>query len=158
MGLTVPNGTLSTAIIRDLWRSSLHAAVLAGTITDPSASTRPTKTHCVLSEFPDRSRYYPHIIVGEASDVSSRPDLRGDVWRHQYTVGIDLHAESSTTMYQMRDQVRGWIENNTATLEAAGFVDAEVVSSASTSWDAASVVRSWRIVVRGLVYTAPVED
>lgn len=157
MGLTVPNDSLSTAIIRDLWRDSLRAAVAAGTITDPFAAKRPTGSPLVVTSLPDRSRYYPHIVVGEASDTSSRPDLRGDVWRHQYSVSLEVCAESNTHMYALRDALRGWIETNAATLNAAGFVDAEIVSSTSMNWDSTADVKKWRIVVRGFVYTAPEE-
>ena len=159
MGLTVPNVSLSTSIIRDLWRANLRTALTGETpaIADPKKAIRPTGSSMVVTSLPDRSRFYPHIIVGEVSDVASRPDIRADVWLHQYSVSLEIHAETSTHVYQIRDQLRGWIENNTATLEAAGFVDAEITSSVSMSWDASSSIKSWRIVVKGLVYTAPAE-
>ena len=157
MGLTVPNDSLSTAIIRDLFRDGIRAAT-GVSITDPEAARRPPRSPLVVSELPDRDRHYPHIIVGESADVSGRIDIRGGSWRHRYSTLIEIHAKSSTQMYRLRDQVRGWIENNVATLTAAGFVDAEIVSSSSMTWDGAAEVRSWRIVVQGLVYTAPSEE
>lgn len=153
MGTTVPSDALSETIIRDLWRDHLRAAT--STIVDPNAATRPPKSPMVITEFPDRSIHYPHIVISEAADVSRRPDIRGDLWLHQYTVGIDIYAKTSTHLFRLRDQVRGWIESNTAALNAANFHDAEVVSSVSASWDAGEQVRRWRIAVRGTVYTHP---
>lgn len=153
MGTTVPSDSLSKKIVRDLWRDQLQAA--STVIVDPNAATRPPKSPMVVTEFPDRQRHYPHIVVSEAADVSERPDARADVWEHQYTVGLEIHAKASTHLFKLRDQVRGWIESNTATLNQNNFHDAEIVSSVSMSWDATEQVRSWRIAVRGTVYTAP---
>ena len=158
MGTTVPSDSLSTSIVVDLWRDNLRAAVTATTITDPDAATRPPKSPMVVTEYPDRARHHPHIVITEAADVSRRPDIRGDVWLHTYTVGIEIAAKTSTQMFKLRDQVRGWIESNTATLNAANFHDAEIVSSTAMSWDAAEQVRRWRIAVRGTVYTAPTTE
>lgn len=155
MGTTVPSDSLSKKIVVDLWRDQLRAAVTATTITDPDAATRPPRSPMVVTEYPDRDRHYPHIVIAEAADVSRRPDIRGDVWLHTYTVAIEIVAKSSTQMFKLRDQVRGWIESNTATLDAANYHDAEIVSSTAMSWDAGEQVRRWRIAVRGTVYTAP---
>lgn len=155
MGTTVPSDSLSKKIVVDLWRDQLRAAVTAGKITDPDAATRPAKSPMVVTEFPDRARHYPHIVITEAADVSGRPDIRADVWKHEYTVGLEIAAKSSTHLFNLRDQVRGWIESNTATLNQHNFHDAEIVSSTAMSWDAAEQVRRWRIAVRGTVYTTP---
>ena len=155
MGTTVPSDSLSKNIVRDLWRDQLRAAVTAGKITDPNAATRPAKSPMVVTELPDKKRHYPHIVVSEAADVSGRPDIRADVWKHDYTVGLEIHAKTSTDVFKLRDQVRGWIEGNTATLNQLNFHDAEIVSTVSMSWDATEQVRRWRIAVRGTVYTAP---
>jgi len=150
----ISSGSLSTAVIRDLFRNGLRAAVAAGTITDPKAATRPAASPMVVSELPDRNRAYPHIIVGEASDTADRPDSRAGLWEHAYSVAIEVHAETSTHMYLIRDQVRGWVEGNVDTLNAAGFTDPQIATSVPTNWDAESRVRTWRFVVRGTVYTA----
>ena len=155
MGTTVPSDSLSKKIIRDLWRDQLRAAITAGMITDSNATTRPAKSPMVVTEYPDTKRHYPHIVITEAADVSRRPDIRGDVWLHTYTVGIEIAAKTSTQMFKIRDQVRGWIESNTATLNQLNYHDAEIVSSTAMSWDATEQVRRWRIAVRGTVYTAP---
>ncbi len=141
-------------MIRDLFRAGLRAAVAAGTITDPKASTRPSGSPMVVSDLPDRSRHYPHIIIGEASDTADRPDSRANLWEHQYSVSIEIHCETSTHLYRIRDQVRGWVESNVNALNAAGFTDPVIATSVATNWDAESRVRTWRFVVRGTVYTA----
>jgi len=141
-------------MIRDLFRAGLRAAVAAGTITDPKASTRPTSSPMVVSDLPDRSRFYPHIVVGEASDSADRPDSRAGLWEHAYSVSIEIHAETSTHLYQIRDQVRGWVESNVDTLNTAGFTDPVIATSTPTNWDAESRVRTWRFVIKGTVYTA----
>jgi len=155
MGTTVPSNSLSGSIIVALWRDQLRAAVAAREIIDPSAATRPAKSPMVVTEFPDRNRHYPHIVVSELADVSGRPDIRADLWEHQYTVGLEIHAKTSTHVFRLRDQVRGWIESHTALFNAMNFHDAEIVSTTSMSWDPTDQVRSWRIAVRGTVYTAP---
>lgn len=154
MTTEVSSDGLSTAMIRDLFRAGLRAAVAAGTIVDPNASTRPAGSPMVVSDLPDRSRYYPHIVVGEASDSADRPDSRANLWEHQYSVSIEIHCETSTHLYRIRDQVRGWAESNVDALNAAGFTDPQIATSVATNWDAESRVRTWRFVVRGTVYTA----
>ncbi|MDI6720379.1 MAG: hypothetical protein QMD46_12285 [Methanomicrobiales archaeon] len=109
----------------------------------------------VVTAFPDRNRFYPHVVVAEASDSAERPDLRADLWKHQYAVTLEIHAETNTHLYRIRDQLTGWIESNPRTLELAGFVDTTIGPSISTTWDAGSAVKSWRIRVQGLVYTDP---
>lgn len=158
MGTTVLSDTLSGSIIVNLWRDQLREAIAAGAITDPSASTRPRKSPMVVTEFPDHTRHYPHIVVSEIADVSGRPDIRADLWKHQYTVGLEIHAKTSTHMFHIRDQVRGWIESNTALFNTMNFHDAEIVSTTSMSLDPTEQVRSWRIAVRGTVYTAPASE
>jgi hypothetical protein len=108
----------------------------------------------IVSELPDRNRAYPHIVVGEASDTADRPDSRAGLWEHAYSVAVEVHAETSTHMYLIRDQVRGWVEGNVDALNAAGFTDPQIATSVAMTWDRESQVRSWRFVVRGTVYTA----
>ena len=117
----ISSRSLSTAIIRDLFRDGLRAAVAAGDIADPSSARRKTAAPMILSEFPDQGLLYPHIIVSEASDVGDRPDSRADLWQHTYAVGIEIHAKSSTQMFRLRDEVRAWVEVHVDMLNAAGL-------------------------------------
>ena len=144
---------LSAAIERDLFRTGLRAAVAAGMITDPKATTRPMRSPMVVSELPDRSRHYPHIVVGEASDTADRPDSRSDLWEHSHSVAIEIHTETATHLYRIRDQVRGWIMANVDALNSAGFTDPEIATSVPASWDTPSQVRQWKFIVKGTVYT-----
>src|SRR5690554_4728475 len=122
----ISSSSLSTAIIRDLFRDGLRAAVAAGDIADPSSARRKTAAPMILSEFPDQGLLYPHIIVSEASDVGDRPDSRADLWQHTYAVGIEIHAKSSTQMFRLRDEARAWVEGHVDTLNAAGFTDPQM--------------------------------
>jgi hypothetical protein len=147
---TIEPSVLSTAVIRDLLRDGIRTG-----IDDPASAKRPTASQFVTTSYPDRSVYYPLIVVGEVSDRSYRPDIRAEVWKHTYAAQIMIHAKSMTQLYQLRDGVRAWIENNIRTLEQAGYMDASVSSSSSATWDAAATVYRWRLVVTGTVWTAP---
>ncbi len=151
----ISSRSLSTAIIRDLFRDGLRAAVAAGDIFDPSSARRNGAAPMVLTEFPDRGLLYPHIVVGEGSDVGDRPDSRADLWQHTYAVGIEIHAKSSTQMFRIRDEVRAWVEGNVDVLNAAGFTDPQMSPGISMTWDRSEEVRRWKIVVKGTVYTTP---
>ena len=151
----ISSRSLSTAIIRDLFRDGLRAAVAAGDIADPSSARRKTAAPMILSELPDRGLLYPHIIVSEASDVGDRPDSRADLWQHTYAVGIEIHAKSSTQMFRLRDEVRAWVEGNVDTLNAAGFTDPQISPGIPMNWDANEQIRRWKFVVKGTVYTIP---
>lgn len=149
----INSSSLSTAIIRDLFRDGLRAAVAAGDIFDPSSAGRKGAAPMVLTEFPDRGLLYPHIVVGEGSDVGDRPDSRADLWQHTYAVGIEIHAKSSTQMFRLRDEVRAWVEEHVDMLNAAGFTDPQTSPGISMTWDRSEEVRRWKIVVKGTVYT-----
>ncbi len=149
----ISSRSLSTAIIRDLFRDGLRAALAAGDISDPSSARRNGAAPMVLTEFPDRGLLYPHIVVGEGSDVGDRPDSRADLWQHTYAVGIEIHAKSSTQMFRIRDEVRAWVEGNVDVLNAAGFTDPQISPGISMTWDRSEEVRRWKIVVKGTVYT-----
>lgn len=151
----ISSRSLSTAIIRDLFRDGLRAAVAAGDIADPSSARRKTAAPMILSEFPDQGLLYPHIIVSEASDVGDRPDSRADLWQHMYAVGIEIHAKSSTQMFRLRDEVRAWVEGNVDTLNVAGFTDPQISPGIPMNWDANEQIRRWKFVVKGTVYTTP---
>lgn len=149
----ISSRSLSTAIIRDLFRDGLRAAVAAGDIFDPSSARRNGAAPMVLTEFPDRGLLYPHIIVSEVSDVGDRPDSRADLWQHTYAVGIEIHAKSSTQMFRIRDEVRAWVEGNVDMLNAAGFTDPQISPGISMTWDANEQIRRWKFVIKGTVYT-----
>lgn len=149
----ISSRSLSTAIIRDLFRDGLRAAVAAGDIFDPSSARRNGAAPMVLTEFPDRGLLYPHIVVSEASDVGDRPDSRADLWQHTYAVGIEIHAKSSTQMFRIRDEVRAWVEGNVDMLNAAGFTDPQISPGISMTWDANEQIRRWKFVIKGTVYT-----
>ena len=150
----ISSRSLSTAIILNLFRQNLQAAVTAGDITDPAATRRGTSgAPMVQGEFPDRNPMYPHIIVQEASDAADRPDSRVDLWEHRYAVNIEIRAKSATTMYKVRDQVRGWVEEHVDTLNAAGFTDPQISPGISLNWDDQEQVRRWAFTVTGTVYT-----
>lgn len=151
----ISSRSLSTAIIRDLFRDGLRAAVAAGDIFDPSSARRNGAALMVLTEFPDRGLLYPHIVVSEASDVGDRPDSRADLWQHTYAVGIEIHAISSTQMFRIRDEVRAWVEAHVDALNAAGFTDPQIFPGIPMTWDANEQIRRWKIVVKGTVYTTP---
>ncbi len=151
----ISSSSLSTAIIRDLFRDGLRAAIAAGDIADPSSARRKTAAPMILSEFPDQGLLYPHIIVSEASDVGDRPDSRADLWQHMYAVGIEIHAKSSTQMFRLRDEVRAWVEGNVDTLNVAGFTDPQISPGIPMNWDANEQIRRWKFVVKGTVYTTP---
>lgn len=151
----ISSSSLSTAIIRDLFRDGLRAAVAAGDIADPSSARRKTAAPMILSEFPDQGLLYPHIIVSEASDVGDRPDSRADLWQHTYAVGIEIHAKSSTQMFRLRDEARAWVEGHVDTLNAAGFTDPQISPGIPMNWDANEQIRRWKFVVKGTVYTTP---
>lgn len=153
MTTEISSRSLSTAIIRDLFRDGLRAAVAAGDIFDPSSARRNGAAPMVLTEFPDRGLLYPHIIVSEASDVGDRPDSRADLWQHTYAVGIEIHAKSSTQMFRLRDEVRAWVEEHVDMLNAAGFSDPQTSPGIPMTWDANEQIRRWKIVVKGTVYT-----
>lgn len=149
----ISSRSLSTAIIRDLFRDGLRAAVAAGDIFDPSSARRNGAAPMVLTEFPDRGLLHPHIVVGEGSDVGDRPDSRADLWQHTYAVNIEIHATSSTQMFRIRDEVRAWVEGNVDTLNAAGFTDPQISPGISMNWDANEQIRRWKFVIKGTVYT-----
>ncbi|HKM25266.1 MAG TPA: hypothetical protein VJY40_06465 [Corynebacterium sp.] len=151
----ISSSSLSTAIIRDLFRDGLRAAVAGGDIADPSSARRNGAAPMVLTEFPDRGLLYPHIVVGEGSDVGDQPDSRADLWQHTYAVGIEIHAKSSTQMFRLRDEVRAWVEGNVDTLNAAGFTDPQMSPGIPMNWDANEQIRRWKFVVKGTVYTTP---
>lgn len=147
---TIAPAVLSTAVIRDLLRDGIRTG-----IDDPVSAKRPTGSRFVSTAYPDRSVYYPLIVVGEVSDRSYRPDIRAEVWKHTYAAQITIHAKSMTQLYQLRDEIRAWIEGNIRTLEQAGYMDASVSSSTSATWDPSASVYQWRLVVTGTVWTAP---
>lgn len=151
----ISSRSLSTAIIRDLFRDGLRAAVAAGAIFDPSSARRAGAASMVMTEFPDQGVLYPHVIVSEASDVGDRPDSRADLWQHTYAVGIEIHAKSSTQMFRIRDEVRAWVEGNVDVLNAAGFTDPQISPGISMTWDRSEEVRRWKFVIKGTVYTTP---
>ena len=151
----ISSSSLSTAIIRDLFRDGLRAAIATGDISDPSSARRNGAAPMVLTEFPDQGLLYPHIIVSEASDVGGRPDSRADLWQHTYAVGIEIHAKSSTQMFRIRDEVRAWVERNVDTLNTAGFTDPQISPGIPMTWDQGEEIRRWKFVVKGTVYTTP---
>ena len=151
----ISSRSLSTAIIRDLFRDGLRAAVAAGDIADPSSARRKTAAPMILSELPDRGLLYPHIIVSEVSDVGDRPDSRADLWQHTYAVGIEIHAKSSTQMFRIRDEARAWVEEHVDMLNAAGFTDPQISPGIPMTWDQSEEIRRWKFVVKGTVYTTP---
>ena len=151
----ISSRSLSTAIIRDLFRDGLRAAIAAGDISDPSSAGRKGAAPMIMTELPDRGLLYPHIIVSEASDVSDTPDSRADLWQHTYAVGIEIHAKSSTQVFRLRDEVRAWVEEHVDMLNAAGFTDPQVSPGIPMNWDADEKIRRWKFVVKGTVYTTP---
>lgn len=151
----ISSRSLSTAIIRDLFRDGLRAAVAAGDIFDPSSARRKGAAPMVMTELPDQGLLYPHIIVGEGSDVADRPDSRADLWQHAYAVGIEIHAKSSTQMFRIRDEARAWVEEHVDVLNAAGFTDPQISPGISMTWDQSEEIRRWKFVVKGTVYTTP---
>ncbi len=151
----ISSRSLSAAIIRDLFRDGLRAAVAAGDIFDPSSAGRKGAAPMIMTELPDRGLLYPHIIVSEASDVGGRPDSRADLWQHTYAVGIEIHAKSSTQMFRLRDEVRAWVETHVDALNAAGFTDPQISPGIPMTWDQSEEIRRWKFVVKGTVYTTP---
>jgi len=107
----------------------------------------------VVTAYPDRDRYLPVIVVEEAGDTAIRQTYLADLWKHQYTLNLQIFAETNTHLYQLRDQLRKWLEGNLDTQEAAGFVDTEIASSISMNWDAGAATKGWQITVRGNIYT-----
>jgi len=151
----ISSRSLSTAIIRDLFRDGLRAAVAAGDIFDPVSARRKGAAPMVMSELPDQGLLYPHIIVSEGSDVGDRPDSRADLWQHAYAVGIEIHAKSSTQMFRIRDETRAWVEGSVDVLNAAGFTDPQISPGIPMTWDQNEEIRRWKIIIKGTVYTTP---
>ena len=150
----ISSRSLSTAIIRDLFRDGLRAAIAAGDISDPSSAGRKGAAPMVLTEFPDRGLLYPHNR--ERGIRRRRPSGQSrDLWQHAYAVGIEIHAKSSTQMFRIRDEVRAWVEGNVDMLNAAGFTDPQVSPGIPMNWDADEQIRRWKFVVKGTVYTTP---
>lgn len=151
---TVAASNLSTAIVKDLLRDGLRSAASGSDpLTDPKASSRPGDTKFVLTSFPDRDPFYPHVIVEEAGDTGARPDRREDLHEHVYDVRFTILSESSTDLFQIRDGVRDYIEDNITTFESNGYVDVEIASSGAATWEQDPAVESWELVISGIVYT-----
>jgi len=140
-------------LIRDGLRT---AASGAAPLTDPNAAKRSAAGGApfIMTSFPSKRTYYPHVIVEESVDTGSRIDRRQSIHEHRFGVNLDIVAESSTHVKVIRDQVRHWFEDNIAALQDAGWHDVDFTGSVSPSWDTGSSIHSIRLSIEGTLYSS----
>lgn len=141
---------MSADIVRDLWRDGLRTG-----ITDPMATERAASaanSRFVLTGFPDRGVYYPHIVVEEANSDLDRIDTRGDLQAGDFDVRVSIYGETKTHVASLKDQVRKWAIVNRAALQVGGYVETRLISSQEVNWDDTSKVLRHDLIYRGLVH------
>lgn len=155
----MPNPTLdpdeySRTIIEETIRPGVES-YLAANFDDPRNRTDDTTPPLVLTELPGGGRVaYPHVVVSEDGDDASRPDQRLDFNRHDFSVGIEIHGQTATQMFNLRGAVRGWFLRNRDVLRDAGLAEPEL-SGNPADWDSESQTSSWELTVSGLLHTHP---
>ncbi len=152
---TIASENLSTTVVRDLLRDGLRSAADDSSypLDDPAGSDRPDASKFVLTSFPDRKIYYPLIVVEEADDNSTKVDMQNPVHQHTYTVKITIYSKTNTHLFQIRDQIRQFIEADYMDLSDSGFAEPTIESSTSASWESNPEVKQWEMMISGLVYT-----
>ena len=97
---------------------------------------------------------YPHVVLSEQGDDAEQIDHRKRFSQHNFSVGVEIHGQTSTEMFNLRGLVRGWFLDNRALLRDAGLAEIEL-SGAPASWDRDSQTASWELTVTGLLHTHP---
>lgn len=109
----------------------------------------------VVTELPGGGRVlYPHVVVSEDSDDASRLDARTDFSQHDFAVGVEIHGQTATQMFNLRGAVRGWFLRNRETLRDAGLAEPDL-SGNTADWDPNSKTNSWSMTITGLAHTHP---
>jgi len=155
MGTVIAPETMSTTIIIDIFRDGLiaDAANPLTPLEDFGADSRPSKSKFVVTSFPKRGVYYPLIVVSEQSAPGGRIDRRADLQEYDYSVKVEIFAQTNTHLYKMRDAIRAWYQNNYEAIQTAGFTDPSVGTPVPTSWDSTAEIKSMYIPFTGKVYT-----
>lgn len=131
-----------------------HAAKRGTAITDQPGEWPPL----VVTALPEGGRtLYPHVVVSEGGDSAGPIDARQAFSQHDFTVGVELHGETTTQMFNLRGLARGWFLRNRDTLRDAGFAieSPDNISGNAASWDPTSKTVSWSLTVEGLIHTHP---
>jgi hypothetical protein len=157
MANVVQTENLSEHIVRDTFRDSLRAnAGAQGSkeyLIDPEDANRDDAHPFIVTSFPDTKPLYPMIVVREGADSAERPDRRHDLHEHQYQVLVQYAASSSTAMFQLRDGIKAWFEDNIEFLESEGFEDATIGNASRADWDSEVSTASGQIPFGGIVNT-----
>lgn len=158
MATVIPREKLSERIVKDLFRASLKEASGPESedpeIVDPKEGERTSNQRFVHSSRPSRSPLYPILIVEEGADTASRPDRRVDLHEHQYDVLVTIQAASSTNLSRIKDQLRGWFENNIDMFNANGYEDPEIISAPRTDFNPDQAIEEKTFTFQGTVNTA----
>jgi hypothetical protein len=159
---TLPTDDYSRKLIEETIRPELET-YLEAEFNDPHASKRGTShpegpgdwPPLVVTELPGGGRVlYPHVVISEDSDSSSTPDRRREFSQHDFGVGVELHGQTGTQMFNLRGLARAWFLDNRDLLRNAGFAEIDV-DGGSMDWDSTSETRSWELTVTGLLHTHP---
>lgn len=151
---TLDPDQFSKELIQETIRPGLEAHLEAN-FDDPRDRSDKQDPALVLTNLPGGGRVlYPHVVVAEAGDDASRPDARLDFSQHDFDVGVTIHGQTATQMFNLRGLVRGWFLANRQTLEDAGFADVDL-SGNRADWDGESQTATWELTATGLLHTHP---
>lgn len=142
------------------------ASYLATNFDDPESGKRETSISgepgewppLVVTALPDGGRVlYPHVVVAEQGDDASPADPARDLMMHNFAVDVEIHGQTSTQMFNLRDTVRGWFLRNRDELRDAGLAETTLDGSPA-DWDPTSKTATWDMTLSGLLHTHPDSD
>jgi hypothetical protein len=154
---TIPSGTLTRDIIRDLVADELQAWADDGTtsLSDPKSRGNQDAPFVVTS-YPDQQTLaYPHIVVSEASISAQSFDNRHELHMAEVSILLTVEGRTSTETFGIKDGVREFvIQNQQDTLREGGLTDTEIDGSTAADFADAPETHSFQTTISGTVYTS----
>jgi len=155
---TIPSGTLTRDIIRDLVADELQAwADDSNTsLSDPKSPRDDKESEFVVTSYPNQSTVsYPHIVVSEASISAQSFDNRHELHMAEVSILLTVEGRTSTETFGIKDGVREFvIQNQEDTLREGGFTDAAIDGSTAADFADDPETHSFQTTISGTVYTS----
>jgi len=85
---------------------------LRNNLTDPKSATRPADAKFVLTNYPSRKVYYPHVIVYQLSGTGERLGGNSFIFKYPIRIAIDVLSLSVKECDDISDEILHKIRSN----------------------------------------------
>ena len=155
----IPTKNLSKYVLTTLIRDKMRTDALDSNIplTDPKEHTRGDNAPFILTSYPTTNVFYPHIIINEIGYGGQRLDAREDFFGGTMKLAFKIYAETNTHLFQIKDQIRDWLQRHVTYFNRQGFTELQFDSSVDTTWDEMATVKTMEITVSAKPYTTTEE-